>query len=51
MIGYGLPESRKKVSLTITDEENKHYGTTCLLAVNVESKGGHNHVKSYVFQP
>ena len=36
--GYGLTESSGSISFTETDEESRHYGTTGLLAANVEAK-------------
>ena len=33
-----MTESSGSVSVTRTDEENRHYGTAGLLAVNVEAK-------------
>jgi len=38
MQGYGLTESNGTVSSTITDEENRHYGTAGLLAAHMEAK-------------
>jgi len=38
MQGYGLTESNGTVPSTITDEENRHYGTAGLLAAHVQAK-------------